>query len=42
VTEEVAPPDAELGVGALAETVTVTGESPLVDVQTTARRQRAD
>jgi carboxypeptidase family protein len=37
-----APVNAELRVGALAETVTVTGESPLVDVQTTARRQRVD
>ena len=31
--------DAELRVGALEETVTVTGESPIVDVQTTTRSQ---
>jgi len=37
-----APLNATLSVGALAETVTVTGASPLVDVQTTARRQSVD
>jgi hypothetical protein len=31
--------DAELRVGALAETVTVTGETPIVDVQSTTKQQ---
>jgi outer membrane receptor protein involved in Fe transport len=31
--------NAELRVGALTETITVTGESPVVDVQTSTRRQ---
>jgi hypothetical protein len=34
-----APVNAELRVGAVAETVTVTGESPIVDVQNTQRRE---
>src|SRR5438552_1635931 len=34
-----APVNAELRIGALAETVTVTGESPIVDVQNTQRRE---
>jgi hypothetical protein len=38
-TDFVATVDAEMRVGALQETVTVTGESPIVDVQS-ARRQR--
>jgi hypothetical protein len=33
------PVNAELRVGALEESITVTGNSPVVDVQTTARRQ---
>jgi len=33
-----APVNAEMSVGAVAETVTVTGESPVVDVQTSQRR----
>jgi hypothetical protein len=33
-----APVNAELRVGAIAETVTVTGETPIVDVQNTMRR----
>src|SRR4030095_16791047 len=35
-----APVNAEMRVGTLEETITVTGESPLVDVQTTPREQR--
>jgi hypothetical protein len=34
-----APVNAEMRVGALTETITVSGESPLVDVQNTARRE---
>ena len=34
-----APVNAELRVGALAETVTVSGETPVVDVQNTTRRE---
>ena len=34
--------DAELRVGALEETVTVTGESPIVDVRSTTRQQVLD
>src|SRR5439155_15211585 len=34
-----APINVEMKVGTIAETVTVTGESPVVDVQTSARRQ---
>jgi len=34
-----APINAELRVGAVAETVTVSGQSPVVDVQTTVRRE---
>lgn len=34
-----APVNTELRVGAVAETVTVTGESPIVDVQNTSRRE---
>src|SRR6185436_13154051 len=34
-----APVNAEMRVGALAETITVSGESPIVDVQNTARRE---
>lgn len=34
-----APINAEMNVGAVAESVTVTGESPIVDVQTSQRRQ---
>ena len=34
-----APVNAELRVGAVAETVTVTGETPVVDVQNTMRRE---
>jgi hypothetical protein len=37
-----APVNAELRVGAIEETVTVTGESPIVDVQNTARREVVD
>ena len=33
-----APVNADMRVGGIAETVTVSGESPIVDVQTTARR----
>src|SRR5687767_11649714 len=33
------PINAELRVGSLEETITVSGQSPVVDVQTTARRQ---
>ena len=33
--------DAELRVGALEETVTVTGESPIVDVQSTTQQRRS-
>jgi carboxypeptidase family protein len=33
------PINAELRVGAVEETITVTGQTPVVDVQTTARRQ---
>ena len=35
------PVDAELRVGALEETVTVTGETPIVDVQTHRRGSRS-
>jgi hypothetical protein len=34
-----APVNAEMNVGAVTESVTVTGESPIVDVQTSQRRQ---
>src|SRR5439155_13386247 len=34
-----APINVEMRVGAVSETVTVTGESPVVDVQTSARRE---
>ncbi|HZM95537.1 MAG TPA: carboxypeptidase-like regulatory domain-containing protein, partial [Vicinamibacterales bacterium] len=34
-----APVSADMRVGAIEETVTVTGESPIVDVQNTARRE---
>ncbi|MBI4520274.1 MAG: carboxypeptidase regulatory-like domain-containing protein, partial [Gemmatimonadetes bacterium] len=34
--------DAELRVGALAETITVTGETPIVDVQSTTRQRVMD
>ena len=34
-----APVNADMRVGAIEETVTVTGESPIVDVQNTARRE---
>jgi hypothetical protein len=34
-----APVNAEMRVGALTETITVTGESPIVDVQNTMRRE---
>ena len=37
-----APVNAEMRVGAIEETVTVTGESPIVDVQNTARREVVD
>src|SRR5438105_9691271 len=37
-----APLNVAMSVGALEETVTVSGAAPLVDVQTTARRQRVD
>jgi hypothetical protein len=36
------PINAELRVGALEETITVSGETPVVDVQSTARRQIVD
>jgi len=36
------PINGELRIGALAETLTVTGATPVVDVQTTARRQVVD
>ena len=34
--------DAKLGVGGLQETLTVTGESPIVDVQSTAAQRSID
>jgi hypothetical protein len=37
-----APVNAEMRIGAIEETVTVTGESPIVDVQNTARREVVD
>src|SRR5258706_16104750 len=38
----VASINAEIGVGALAETLTVTGETPIVDVQSTTRQKVLD
>ena len=37
-----APVNVEMRVGAIEETVTVTGESPIVDVQNTSRREVVD
>src|SRR5688572_3644699 len=37
-----APVDVEMRVGALEETITVTGEAPIVDVQTTTRQRVVD
>jgi hypothetical protein len=37
-----APVNVEMRVGSITETVTVTGESPIVDVQNTARREVVD